>query len=169
MKKTEYFRFVRDIPYRIAISPKEADYCCGGKNKILHQLLEELGMRVRFRECTFLWSELGLPKKILAIPHKDKNSHIYLEVYIPKKKKWVAIDTTWDSGLSKVFKVNEWDGESRTSIAVKPITTYPPKKSAMDEKKDEKDIKGTVKDLKRNRKFYIAVNRWMDGVRKGKN
>lgn len=166
MKKTEYFRLVRDIPYKIALRPNETDYCCGEKNKMLHQLLEELKMKVRFRECTFLWSDLNIPKKILKIPHKDKSAHIYLEVYLPKKKKWVAVDATWDSGLSDVLQVSEWDGESATSIAVKPLTKYSTKKSKRDEKKDEKDIKGVVKDLKQNKKFYIALNKWFESVRK---
>lgn len=169
MKKTEYFRLVRDIPYKIAVNPNETDYCCGEKNKMLHQLLEELKMKVRFRECTFLWSQLNIPKKIIKIPHKDKSAHIYLEVYIAKKKKWVIVDATWDSGLSKVFDVNEWDGESGTSIAVNPLTNYPPKKSFIDEKKDEKDAKGSIKDLEKNRRFYIAINKWLESERKRKN
>jgi len=161
MNKVEYFEFVRDIPYRIPLDAKEVDHCCGGKNKVLHQLFEELRIKVRYRVCDFYWSGLNIPMKILKIPHRDVASHLYLQVYVPKKGKWVNVDATWDKGLSNVFMISTWNGEKDTPLAVKPVRIYLPKNSVC----DKNDLKTAINDLNENRKFYKALDNWLEKER----
>ena len=105
---------------------------------------------------------MNLPSALARIPHEDVCTHVYLEVLT--RKKWVIVDSTWDKGLSKVFKINNWDGKSDTSIAVRPSRVYSPSKSKeLIEKESKEDIK---LDLKKNGKFYSALNDSLSKIRK---
>lgn len=159
----DYFNSARDAHYKIPTTLTEEDNCCSGKHKKLHQLLQSINVKVRYRVCEFLWEDVNLPKEVEKIPHDDACTHTYLEVYNPHKEKWVVVDATWDRGLSNVFKINEWDGENDTAIAVKPTKIYSPEESKrFVENESVDDMK---KDLGRNGKFYRAVNTWLETVR----
>jgi len=71
MDRIGYFNWVRDIPYRVPLSPTEPDYCCFGKAQMLEKLLKTTGLDVRPRICDFNWTDLKLPEDILKIPHED--------------------------------------------------------------------------------------------------
>lgn len=161
MNKVDYFYFVRDIPYKIPTFLGEPDYCCSGKHRILLDLLRNLGLQVRYRVCLFLWSDLGLQPRLERISHDDDCTHTYLEFKVGEN--WKVLDATWDVGLAKVFFVNEWNGKSKTKIAVKPIEVFSPMKSRDIVRKQTKKV--IEEDLKINRKFYKAFNKWLEKIR----
>jgi len=161
MNVIKSFKTVRDLPYRIPLALGEKDVCCSGKHKILKDLLVKEGFKVRYRVCSFLWSSIDLPEKVLNISHDNNSTHVWLEVNI--NNEWIVVDATWDSGLKNIFHVNEWDGKSNTEIAVKPLEIFNPQKSAdiMDNESDEE----ILSDLKTNWEFYKAFNDWLNEQR----
>lgn len=168
MKPTFYFNLVRDIPYRISLKQDEADHCCTGKHRVLYYVLKNLGFKVRIRQCEFLWSSMNLPKKVIGLSKEDLSSHTYLEIYNKNKKEWLPIDATWDSGLSKRFKISMWDGKNKTFIAVKPIRILSPKESLRRLEKEATE-EFFIKDMNIQGKFYEAFNDWLEELRKAKS
>ena len=163
MDIVEEFRKVRDIPYRIPLSLKESDDCCSGKAKRLFDIFTGAGYEVRYRLCTFLWSDLNLPQGLQALPHKDECTHSYLEVKTGDK--WIIVDATWDSGLQELFTVNEWDGKSNTTVAVPIRKCFSPEESFKIIQQDTTD-EVVVRDLQNNGKFYKRFNEWLGSNRK---
>lgn len=157
----KYFLEVRDIPYRIPLAEGESDDCCSGKSIQLKDSLEKLGYTVRFRVCTFGWSSINLPVNVGEVPHKDLSTHSYLEVLI--NDSWRVVDPTWDRQIAKAFHINEWDGESATEIAVKPLEIISVEKSNVIMTSGESAVDD--KDLKINGKFYEAFNIWLENLR----
>lgn len=162
MDLVKCFENIRDIPYRIPLSSKERDDTCSGKSEKLLKILKDNGYKVRYRVCMFLWNDLSLPKEIKKPPHDKKCTHVYLEVYI--KDKWKILDATWDKRLKRVFYINKWDGRSDTKVAVRSIKTFSPKKSLALINEQSKEY--LDEDLRRNGKFYKALNLWFVKVRK---
>ena len=152
------FSSIRDIPYKIPLSLDDKAVDCDKKHKKLLNLLTKQGLKVRFRICVFLWSELNVPAKILKISHIDKCEHLYLEVLI--NNQWITLDATWDIGLKNILKVNEWDGKSNTVIAVKPIRIYSSQEKRNLSHNETK--KSFIEDIKINRAFYKAFNMWLE-------
>lgn len=140
----------------------EPDYCCSGKHKILYHLLVSLNLKIRYRVCEFLWSEVGLPEEVKKIFHENLCTHTYLEVFIPKRG-WVVVDATWDKGLSKIFHANDWDGKSDTAVAVKPVKIYSPTESKKYVETENAD--DIINDLRINGKFYNSINKWLEEIR----
>jgi hypothetical protein len=155
---------VRDIPYYIAVSDKEQGYECVTKPEILDRLLQTIELKSRHIICEFRWEDLRLPKEILKLPHEDPETHEYLEVWIPERKKWVKVDPTWDSRLRPKLPIAEWDGLSNTKLAVIPIKILSPEESAAFIAQDIGEER--EKYMERNRKFFIALNRWLESIRK---
>ena len=155
----EKYNQIRDIPYSIPLSSKDKDFCCSGKNKMLKDYLESNGFKVRWRVCSFKWSKLGLPQNILALTEKDIDTHVYLEVLI--KNNWTTVDATWDKGLRPIFKINDWDGESATDVAVPVEEVYSIDKSEqlMNKKNEEYSNQEKI--------FLKAVNNWLKKIRQG--
>lgn len=161
MNLISLFNLIRDIPYRIPLKWGEQDDCCNGKHRRLLKTLAEEGYKVRYVVCVFLWSDLNLPDELKEIPHENDCTHVYLDIFL--NNSWVTLDATWDKCLKKVFAVNEWDGKSDTTIAVKPIQTFSPEKSArIMTNQNEESIN---KDLEKNSKFYEAFNNWLVEIR----
>ena len=152
------FNSVRDIPYRIPLEYGEEDNCCSGKHAKLFKILTKKGYKVRYRVCVFLWSSLNLPQEVANVSHDDDSTHTYLEIYI--KGEWKVLDATWDKALRNLFYINEWDGESSTKIAVKPIKIFTPEKSLKIVKSQNREV--IEKDLEINREFYKAFNEWLE-------
>lgn len=152
------FNQIRDVPYYIPLTLNEKDRCCAGKHKMLKAKLEEAGLATRYRVCLFCWSALKLPPELLAIPHDDDCTHVFLEIKIDGR--WVKVDATWDSGVKKILPVNNWDGRSDTPLAVPAIEIFSPEKSEriMRTGSDEK----TLADLRVNGRFYQAFNKWLE-------
>ncbi len=155
------FQEVRDIPYRIPLSAAEVDDCCTGKHKRLKALLERAGLTVRWRVCTFRWSDINLPPEVSSIPHADDSSHAYLEVAL--NGSWIRIDATWDVGLSDFFTIAAWDGHSDTVVAVPYLDTYSPEESSSIIANETSEA--IENDLRINGNFYKALNLWMARAR----
>ncbi len=158
----EIFNQVRDIPYRIPLTSKETDKSCTGKHKQLKSLLEKEGLQVRWRVCSFKWSDINLPVEVSGKAHEDASTHAYLEVL--NEKDWINVDATWDNSLSMILPVSEWDGKSNTSIAVSCLKLFSIKESAAiiaDE-----NVEVINKDLALNGEFYAAFNEWLENERR---
>ncbi len=162
-ERVRLFRIVREIPYYVSVG-EEQDFSCSTKAEILKMLLHCLDLNSRYRICEFRWEDLNLPKEILKLPHEDPEYHQYLEVYIPETKRWTIVDPTWDSGLSKIFEIAEWDGLSNTKIAVLPKKIYSPAKS-MELIKKFNEPKEIEEYLRKNKKFLIAPNNYFKCLR----
>ena len=157
----EYFKFVRDIPYKKPLSVHEPDYTCRGKHIVLKALLSSLGLKVRYAFCEWRWSSLDLPKPLKALPHEDRVGHVYLEVYNKQQKRWMIVDATWDKKLGSKLPISEWDGKNDTVIAVKP-TKMLRKKADNLERRSEARWK---EPMKAEGQFVEAFNRWLEGIR----
>lgn len=164
-ERIRLFRMVRDIPYYIAVG-NEQDYCCATKPIILDKLLQTIGLKSRHIICEFRWEDLGLPKELLKLRHEDFETHEYLEVWIPERKKWVKVDPNWDSRIkhSKIT-IAEWDGLNNTKLAVIPTKTLSIQKSKEFIVKDATPAERNAY-MKKNGKFFIAFNKWLESIRK---
>jgi len=155
------FKTIRDILYKIPLDYEEEDNCCSGKSSKLFNILKINGYKVRYRVCVFLWDDLPLPEDVKKIPHDKDCTHTYVEIFL--RDEWKVIDLTWDKGLKSIFHINEWDGESSTEIAVRPIKIFTPSKSLSIVSNQTKEIIND--DLGRNREFYKAFNEWLNRIR----
>jgi hypothetical protein len=156
------FNQVRDIPYKIPIDLIEIDNCCSGKHKTLKGILEKENYQIRYRVCSFSWSSMNLPEKILSVPHDDLSTHVYLEIFI--NDKWLIMDATWDSKLKNFFHINQWNNLDENRIAVLPIETFSLEKSLdIMENSNDQEI---LDDLKINGEFYKSFNNWLEEIRK---
>lgn len=161
----EKFEQIRDIPYRIPLGLNEIDDCCSGKHLSLSIELQKLGYKCKYKVCAFKWSDLKLPEELLATPHEDTSTHVYLEVEIDNV--WKVVDATWDSHLSKILPVNTWDGESDTKIAVPALETFSDEKSRFI--MDSENQSSIESDLKTNGEFYKKFNDWLESKRTYEN
>lgn len=157
MELEHLFQAVRDIPYRIPLSPNEPDQCCSGKVRQLKHALDAAGYTTRYRVCDFAWSDLPITPEVLAILHDNRSTHVYLEVQ--RGAAWLAVDPTWDNALHTLFPIASWDGTTSTSLAVTPIHLYSETESA--HIMEHEDAAATAKDLQRNGMFYAALNAWL--------
>lgn len=164
-ERIRLFKMVRDIPYYIAVNDGEQGYECVTKPEILSRLLRSIGLKTRDIVCYFKWDDLGLPKNILNVPHDDPETHGYIEVFIPETNKWVKTDPNWDGRLEhSKLSIADWDGLTDTKLAVIPIKTLSPEESTVFNSQDigaERE-----KYMERNRKFFIALNKWLQSIRK---
>jgi hypothetical protein len=78
--------------------------------------------------------------------------------------KWVVVDATWDSAVSKVMPINNWDGKSDTEILVPYYEILSPEKSA--EIMADVNREAFDKDIAESGKFYEAFNNWLADLRK---
>ena len=161
MDAVEYFRFVRDIPFRIPLSVIEPDYCCTGKHAVLNTLLSSLGLRVKYAFCEWRWSSLDLPKSLKALPHEDRIGHVYLEVYNKQQRRWMIVDATWDKKLGSKLPISEWDGKSDTVIAVKPTKMLKERADNLERPSEAR----WKKYVKAEGQFVEAFNRWLESIR----
>lgn len=152
------FTKIRDIPLRMIESSKDEDQRCWGKHRKLFILLNQAGLRVRYRVCEFSWSEQKFPKEILKLVKQDKEYHLYLEAEIGGK--WTIIDCSNDFRLPEY---NNWDGKTDCELGVicDKILTYT--ESSFIEKQEPFKREEL---LAKNRDFYIAANKFLDSIRK---
>lgn len=156
------FEEIRDIPYRIPLSAHDTDDCCSGKANRLMTIFEMAGKEVRYRVCSFLWSDLNLPNSLQQTPHEDLCTHVYLEV--KDGDRWIVIDPTWDRALEEVLPVGMWDGKKDTVLGVPVRDTFSPEESSRC-MQESKDIQVIEDDLKKNGSFYKIFNKWLEECR----
>ncbi len=157
MALIEAFNSVRNIVYHCPESRRDVDARCWGKQRMLFKKIKKLGYKVRYRVCEFKWRELKLPKEITDKAPKKTDYHLYLEIEIDGK--WTKVDASDDPGLGLV----EWDGKHDTKLSVKCLKVLSPEESAKVES-DEKENYDKI--LKEYREFYIAINRFLERIRK---
>ncbi|QQG39692.1 MAG: hypothetical protein HYS81_04975 [Candidatus Aenigmatarchaeota archaeon] len=165
-ERIRLFKTVRDIPYRIAVG-SEQDYCCSTKAAMLDKLLQTTGLRSRHIVCYFRWEDFDIPKDIIALPHEDPETHEYLEVWIPEKTAWAKVDATWDSRIRNMkIPIAEWDGLSDTKLAVSPLKTLSPENSTKFIDNETQDRDAYEAYMEKNREFFVALNGWLDSMRR---
>lgn len=152
------FNSIRDIPYRIPLSPDEPDACCSGKAKALKSWLDEHGYESRYRVVDFRWSDMPLPPEVAGVPHADDSTHVYLEALLDGV--WRDLDPTWDAGLAGTLPVAEWDGRTDTPVAV-------PIRSLRSHEESARIMSGgwDGDDILANGEFYRAFDDWLVRVR----
>jgi len=157
------FKQVRDIPYRIPLTPGERDDCCSGKAERLLYVFTQAGYAARYRVCTFRWSDLDMPSELLQVPHEDDCTHVYLEVEIVPGE-WKVVDATWDKGVNAILPVNEWDGTSNTMVAV-PVRECFSLEQSLAYMRQSATSEALLVDLAQNGQFYQAFNNWLEEQR----
>ena len=152
------FAKIREIPLRNPEFVADEDNRCWGKHRKLKKLLENKGYKVRYRIVSFKWAEQRFPKEILAIPHREEDYHLFLEINI--NNKWTIIDASNDA---KLPDYNDWDGETDCKISLKYKKLFSPSESKIIEAEE----RGKFNELyKENKDFYIAVNKFFQSIRK---
>jgi hypothetical protein len=157
-KKREIFEKIREEPLNNPEKLGDKDNRCWGKHRRLKELLEKEGYEIRFRVCSFKWSQQRFPETILEIPHKDDDYHLYLEIKV--NNKWIIIDCSNDS---KLPVYNVWDGMNDCKIAVNYDKLFSPRESS---KREREELEGFPKLIKENENFYISINKFFDNLRK---
>lgn len=114
---------------------------------------------MRFRVCWYRWDDLPIPSDVLAKPHSDRTTHLFIEV--EHQGSWQPVDATWDSQLSPAFPVNNW-GEPM-QIAVRQLALMSPSES----ERYARTVSApeTELDIKRYHAFNKSLNRWLDRER----
>lgn len=149
-------------PYSLPLELCNADVgsSCLGKHYRLKKAIEEIGILTRWVEGTFRWDDLPIPKDILTLPHEDPAYHVWLEIFIDNE--WRVVDVSWDEKLSSVLPANKWSYPLNMKIAVPVIELVPKEKieitfSPLPEWQEE---------IEYNKKFFMAVNEWMESIRR---
>ena len=161
MKVVDLFNSIRDLPLRFPEKMDDEDLRCWGKHRKLYKLLTENGFKVRYLVCDFLWSKQKIPPNLLAIPHMDKDKHLFLEIRLNNKS--IMLDCSNDS---KLPDYNKWDGKSNCKIAVNYTRIHSPQDSAVLE---AEELSYHENLLRRNYEFYKSMNRFFDALRKNKS
>lgn len=129
---------------------------CSEKHLFLGKEFEKLGIPVKYLLVRFDWNDLPIPKEII---NKNESGPIgwHLALKIKPRKKWITVDATWDPKLKKAGfpATKNWDGKSNTKF------TFLPKKIIELKKAPSKQVKRLE-----NRKFYDALNKWLESQRK---
>lgn len=155
-KAVKTFKEIRDLPYHISING-ELGQDCGDKSSLLAEKLTRLGFEAKTVIGLFRWSDTNLPKEIIAKPHADNCSHMFVSLKNSLGTE-IFIDPTWNIELKKAgFPVAEWDGETSTLMAV-------PCYRVLTVKESEEYLKGldSKKDLEESGKLYEAINDYCD-------
>jgi hypothetical protein len=158
---TGLYSKVQSIPY-YCMEHREPDLLlkrnrgsCSEKHLFLGEEFEKLGIPVRYISIIFDWNDLPIPKEIISKKDTPVGGHLILGIKVAGR--WVLVDATWDPALEGAgFPITKnWDGRSDTKLAA------PPREIMMlDKKPHEPDYRPD------NRKFYEALNRWLESQRK---
>ncbi len=127
------FQTVRDIPFGPLPGDREDDRVarmlrgnkgsCTAKHYYLCDLLESEGMSTLLVTYPFRWKELDINYPRTLLEHAERMPLAYhLACKANISGGWVLLDATWDPPLEKLgFNVNDWDGSSDTTLAVRPL------------------------------------------------
>lgn len=122
-KRAEAFYFVRNIPYGTIGSHSINDALqygianCHAKSELLKLIFTKLGYDTRTIVLQYVLKDY--PLEVRFIPGQI-DYHYVAQVYLHEE--WVSVDVTYDPPLKALgFLVNEWDGNTSTSIAEKSL------------------------------------------------
>ncbi len=171
------FEKVRDIPYGSTgeRNPRHILQAnigsCSGKHILLNNLFRALGFESKVLTCLHHFNEAlpsgnTCPPRLREMMRNYKIIDFHHFIKLQNRDKRLDVDATWDALLKDYgFPVNlDWDGESDTTIAVKPITFYP----------ETEDIAGlkkrliaelSPKDRKIRREFMRLLTDWLRQIR----
>ncbi len=159
----DYFKEVRDKPYRVPLSVSDADHSCFGKSILLKTFLDNLELIARYRLCDFLWSDFNLPSHVLACSHDKPALHVFVEIQL--NSQWFVLDPTWDKNLKSLLPISEWkENEPEGTLAVNPIKLHSPKMSLTFMK--AKTSETVMNQNLTHNNFYLALNQHFESVRK---
>jgi len=113
--RKQLFLAIRDLPYKIGT--KSEDASCVAKTKLLGELLSRIGLECQVWKAVVNWVDTGIPAKLLQLAPKPTVNHLFLKVFIPERKTWAIVDSTWDLRFDGKLPVNDWDGLSDTTLA----------------------------------------------------
>lgn len=174
------FEQVRDIPYYL-VEQVDGPYdwaasilennkgSCAPKHYLLGLLFPMLGVQVKYFTCPFRWGEQDLqyPDDLKAMTNElPIGYHTACKAFL--RDRWVLIDATWDSPLSKEgFPVNlNWDGLSGMRNAVTPFEEV--EHSTLQERLDyvkEKKALYTPEEKCAYTQFMGKFNLWLEKLR----
>ncbi len=117
--RKQLFLAIRDLPYKIGT--KSEDASCVAKTKLLGELLSRIGLECQVWKAVVNWVDTGIPAELLKLAPKPTVNHLFLKVFIPERKKWAIVDSTWDLRFDGKLPVNDWDGLSDTILAFPSI------------------------------------------------
>ena len=142
---------------------------CSPKHYLLGSICEELGLQVVYLTYPFYWDELGVdyPDFIKRLAEEmPLTYHLAIEVWIGKEG--FLLDATWDPPLEKMgFPVNKIGDElTNTKIAVVPCGKPVIHTSALRRDEYIKPLKEKMAGTESEFEFYVALNAWLEQIRR---
>lgn len=117
IRRIEAFKVIRDIPYKI--SSPDQDSSCVTKNRMMAEIFQRLGYKVKFFQGNFTWESIGLPSDIIKLaPNSHKPRHIFMKIYVPEVAKDIVVDVTWNKKINHSIKPSNWTGFTDSNVAV---------------------------------------------------
>jgi hypothetical protein len=171
------FKAVRDIPYG---STGERDPekivdknmgSCSGKHLLLSRLLDLLGFEHKIVTCLHHFNEAipiknDYPDRFKQIISDHNVIDFHHFIHLKRSRCWLNIDATWDRHLHNFgFPVNfGWDGNTDTTVAVKPIRFYPETNDLIELKiKLLNELPRNDKDIRAE--FLSLLTEWLKKIR----
>lgn len=174
------FKWIRDMPFEIKLDKKgyyeDLTYIrtyergsCSPKHYLLGSICKELELQVVYLTYPFYWDELGVdyPDFLKRLAEEmPLTYHLAIEVCIGKEK--FLLDATWDSPLGKAgFPINKiGDKLTNTKIAIVPSGKPVIHTSALERDEWIQSLKVNVTNAESKFEFYIALNAWLEQIRK---
>ena len=174
------FEQIRDIPYYLveqvddpyewaALILEKKQGSCAPKHYLLGLLFSMLGLQVKYTTYHFRWSEqkLQYPEALKKIVHDlPVGYHAACKTFLAER--WVLLDATWDSALSKAsFPVNlNWNGLSDTINAVMPFeeVTHDTLQERLNYIREKKSLY-TLTEKNAYLQFMGKFNLWLEKLR----
>jgi hypothetical protein len=178
------FEKVRDIPFGRMGSREPKDVyeknkgTCSGKNFLLKELYEAIGVKTKDIVCLQRWKDLTwfpddtydvvkLPNDLFEILETNEivDFHNYLKIFVDEK--WVTVDVTIDLPLKKLgfYTTEKWDGKSDMPLCF--VGTH--KVWDCGDKGLEKKLELTkalpVEVEEERIRFLKGLTKWLDGLR----
>lgn len=168
------FEKVRDIPYGIIDSRSPEDVykanrgTCSGKNNLLKELYNEIGIATKDFIVTHRFKDLAVmyPKEIKELLDRSDiiDPHNFFKAYI--NGKWIIVDATWDLALKHLgFVVNQnWNGDSDMEICVVPLEII----ETNDQLATKKQLISKLPESARNDRelFLLKLSDWLEVERR---
>jgi len=177
-KLVAIYKWVRDLPYEVRLDPVANCYenlayiktnkrgSCSPKHYLLGAIYEELEVSVEYLTYPFYWYELPVifPYYLKKLAEKVPLTY-HLAIRICFKDEKIFLDATWDPPLEKAgFPINKiGDKLVNTRNAIVPCGECIIHKNVL-----ERDayIKTRKTNTEANFQFYIALNAWLEDLRK---